>query len=104
MTPGQFLAQIKRGAPPAAILLLGPEAYERRHIKAALRATVLETAVTQHDLAELSLAEVLDDARALSLFAEERVIWVTNAEAALPKGKSSGEDGDGDGEAAAAGG
>jgi len=108
MTPGQFLAQIKRGAPPAAILLLGPEAYERRRIKAALRATVLETAVTQHDLADLSLAEVLDDARALSLFAEERVIWVTNAEAALPKGKSAGAgvdgDGEGDGEPAAAGG
>ena len=103
MTPGQFLAQLKRGAPPAATLLLGPEAYERRRIKAAVLATVLETAVTQHDLAELTLAEVLDDARALSLFAAERVIWVTNAEAALPKGKVAAEDSDGEGEAAGSG-
>jgi DNA polymerase-3 subunit delta len=103
MTPGQFIAQIKRGAPPAATLLLGPEAYERRRIKAALVATVLETAVTQHDLAELTLSEVLDDARALSLFVSERVIWVTNAEAALPKGKSLAEDGDGEGEPSASG-
>jgi DNA polymerase-3 subunit delta len=101
MTPGQFLGQVKRGAAPAATLLLGPEAYERRRIKAALLATVLETAVTQHDLAELTLAEVLDDARALSLFAAERVIWVTNAEAALPKGKALSDEGDGDGEAPA---
>ena len=103
MTPGQFLAQIKRGGPPAATLLLGPEAYERRRIKKALLATVLETAVTQHDLAELTLAEVLDDARALSLFAPERVIWVNNAEAALPKGKSAADDGDGEGEPPASG-
>ncbi|HXB66977.1 MAG TPA: DNA polymerase III subunit delta [Candidatus Acidoferrales bacterium] len=106
MNPGQFLAQIKRGATPAATLLLGTEAYERRRIKAALVATVLETAVTQHDLAERSLAEVVDDARALSLFAAERIIWVTSAEAALPKGKTSGPDGDsdGDGEPVASGG
>src|ERR1700694_3044172 len=102
MTPGQFLALIKRGAPPAGTLLLGPEAYERRRIKVALAATVLETAVTQHDLAELTLAEVLDDARALSLFAAERIIWVSNAEAALPRGKAAavaqdGDDGAGDG-------
>ena len=103
MTPGQFLAQLKRGAPPAAALLLGPEAYERRRIKAAVLATVLETAVTQHDLAELTLAEVLDDARALSLFAAERVIWVTNAEAALPKGKVAAEDGEGEGEGSGSG-
>jgi DNA polymerase-3 subunit delta len=103
VTPGQFLGQLKRGAPPAATLLLGPEAYERRRIKAAVLATVLETAVTQHDLAELTLAEVLDDARALSLFAAERVIWVTNAEAALPKGRVASDDSDGDGEPAGSG-
>ena len=32
-------------------------------------------AVHQHDLTEMSLAEVMDDARALSLFASERLIW-----------------------------
>jgi len=102
MTPAQYLAMLKRGAPPAATLLLGPEAYERRRLKSAVLATVMETEVTRHDLAELTLAEVLDDARALSLFASERVIWVTNAEAALPKGKAvAADDADGDGESGA---
>jgi DNA polymerase-3 subunit delta len=99
MTPGQFLALIKRGTPPAATLLLGTEAYQRRRIKAALVATVLETGVTQFDLSALTLAEVLDDARALSLFAPERVIWVTSAEAVLPKGKAAADDADGGGDA-----
>lgn len=88
---------------PAATLLLGPEAYERRRIKAALLAAFPETAVARHDLSELSLAEVLDDARALSLFASERLIWVTNAEAALPRGRSTDGDADADAEGRSAG-
>jgi len=52
-------------------------------------------------LSELTLAEVLDDARALSLFASERVIWVVNAELALPRGKAAAEEDEGDGPAAA---
>jgi DNA polymerase-3 subunit delta len=91
MTPAQLLFRIQKGATPPAVLLLGPEAYERRRLKEALTAAVPENAVAQHDLAEVSLAEVLDDARALSLFASERLIWVINAEAALPRGRS--EDG-----------
>ena len=63
------------------MLLLGPEAYERRRIKEAHDGSVPRSAVAQHDLAEMTLAEVLDDARALSLFASERLIWVVNAEA-----------------------
>jgi DNA polymerase-3 subunit delta len=88
MTPAQLLARIKKGETPPAILLLGPEAYERRRLKAALLATVAADAVTQHDLGEVSLAEVVDDARSLSLFASERVIWVVNSEAAMPKGRA----------------
>jgi len=38
---------------------------------------------------------VLDDARGLSLFAAERLIWVLNAEAALPRGRSE-EDSEGE--------
>ena len=92
MTPGQILARIRKGAAPAVVLFLGQEAYERRRIKEALLATVAPDAVAQHDLTELSLAEVLDDARSLSLFASERVIWVVNAEAVLPRGKAAAED------------
>src|SRR5438067_1502380 len=95
MTPAQFLSRIKQ-APPPAVLLLGPEAYQRRRIKDALQATVPETAVTQHDLCHVSLAEVLDDARALSLFASERLIWVCSAEAALPAVRSGGAEPEGE--------
>jgi len=87
MTPAQFLARLKKGTVPAATLLLGPEAYERRRIKDALMGTVPADAVSRHDLGELRLAEVLDDARALSLFASQRVIWIVNAELALPRGR-----------------
>ena len=72
MTPAQFQARVKKGTVPPATLLLGPEAYERRRIKNALLATLPADAVSQHDLGELTLAEILDDARALSLFASER--------------------------------
>ncbi len=99
-TPSQFQARVKRsGAPPVA-LLLGPEAYERRRIKDALVALYPEDAVARHDLAEVSLVEVLDDARALSLFAAERLIWVVNAEAALPRARGAAADAEGEAESA----
>ncbi|MBZ5725938.1 MAG: DNA polymerase III subunit delta [Acidobacteriia bacterium] len=100
MTAGQLAARIQKRDLPPALLLLGPEAYQRRRVKEALTATFPEDAVARHDLAELSLAEVLDDARSLSLFASERLLWVANAEAPLPRPRA-GEDGEGD--AAAAG-
>ncbi|MBS1859941.1 MAG: DNA polymerase III subunit delta [Acidobacteria bacterium] len=91
MTPAQFHARLKKGAPPAT-LLLGPEAYERRRIKEAMLAAVPAEAVVQHDLSEIGLAEAIDDARALSLFASERLIWITNAELALPRGRAAAEE------------
>ena len=36
----------------------------------------------------MSLTEILDDARSMSLFAPQRVIWVSSAEAALPRGRA----------------
>ena len=94
MIPGQLLSRVKKGTSPAAVLLLGPEAYQRLRLKEALFTTVPEGAVTEHDLSRMALAEVLDDARGLSLFAAERLIWVVNAEAVLPRGKSE-EDSEG---------
>ena len=44
-----------------------------------------QAGLTRHDLDETSLNAVLDDARSLSLFASNRVIWAAAAEAALPK-------------------
>jgi DNA polymerase-3 subunit delta len=100
VTAAQLIARLKKGAPPPATLLLGPEAYERRRLKEAVMAAFPEGSVTQHDLTEISLAEALDDARSLSLFASERLIWVVNAEAALPRGKAAAaEDDEGDGPA-----
>lgn len=96
MTPSQLLSRIKRNDLPPAVLLLGPEAYERRRIKDALFATVPQDAIAQHDLMEVDLAEILDDARSLSLFASERLIWVVNAEAALPRGRAAAEEDEGE--------
>jgi DNA polymerase-3 subunit delta len=93
MIPAQLISRIGKAALPPAILLLGTESYERRRILDALTAAFPEGSVTQHDLTELSLAEVVDDARSLSLFASERLIRVMNAEAVVPKGKSD-DDGD----------
>jgi DNA polymerase-3 subunit delta len=96
VTAAQLIARVKKSGPPPAVLLLGPEAYDRRRLKEALTAAFPEGSVTQHDLSERTLAETLDDARSLSLFASERLIWIVNAEAVLPRGKVSSDDEDGD--------
>ena len=54
-------------------------------MRAALGDADRESSLTQYDLAETALAEVIDDARTLSLFASERVFVAGNAEAALPR-------------------
>jgi DNA polymerase-3 subunit delta len=69
-----------------------------------MTAAFAEGAVTQFDLAEMPLAAIVDDARALSLFAADRLIWVVNAEAALPKIGKANEDDDPETESGAAGG
>ena len=38
MTPAQFLARMKKGEIAPAYLFLGPEAYQRRHLREALLA------------------------------------------------------------------
>jgi len=98
VTPAQLQARVKKGPIPPAVLLLGPEAYERRRLKDALLAGFPEGSVTYHDLTELTLAEILDDARALSLFASERLIWVSNGEAVLPRGRAAAAEEDSEGE------
>jgi DNA polymerase-3 subunit delta len=92
MTPAQFLSRMKKRELAPAYLFVGPEAYQRRACREALLLAALgdadrDTAVTRYDLNETELAEVIDDARSLSLFASDRVILVRNAEAALPKGR-----------------
>ncbi len=90
MTPEQFLQRIQKQAPASLYLFIGPDPYQRRLCRRALLERVLqpdevENGFTRHDLDQTSLASVLDDANSLSLFAPNRVIWVSGAEAALPK-------------------
>jgi DNA polymerase-3 subunit delta len=97
MTPDQFLARVKKGVIAPAYLFLGTEAYGRDRCREALTNAMLapedrEAGLAQYDLRESALADVVEDARSLSLFASKRVILVANAEMALPKMKSSEED------------
>lgn len=101
MTASQLIARAQKGGAPPAVLLLGPESYQRRRIKDALAAAYPPDAIAQHDLAEVALAEALDDARSLSLFAAERLIWIVNAEAVLPRGRAAAAEDDEPGEAGA---
>src|SRR5689334_1501500 len=97
MSPEQFLTSLKKTGPQPAYLFLGPEAYERTRCRRALLDAVLppdqrENGFTRHDLDRMPLAAALDDARALSLFASRRVIWLAGAEAAVPRGRASDSD------------
>src|SRR5438067_4970516 len=90
MTPEQFLARIAKQSPAPAYLFLGSESYQRRVCKTTLLDRVLPgdlrpAGLTQIDLENTNLLEVLDDARSLSLFSRDRVIWVGSAELALPR-------------------
>ena len=90
MSPEQFLAKIVKLPPSPVYLFLGQEGYQRRLCKEALLDRALPgaartDALTQTDLEEVTIAQVIDDARSLSLFARDRVIWVASAELALPR-------------------
>lgn len=90
MTPEQFLARIEKQPLAPAYLFLGQEGYQRKICKEALLRRVLpegdrEEGFTQLDLESTTLSDVLDDARSLSLFVRDRVIWVQGAENALPR-------------------
>ena len=90
MNPAQFLGSMKKGVPAPAYLFLGSEGYDRRRCKQALLDAHLTPeerveGLTHYDLSQHTIAEVIDDARALSLFASKRLIVASSAEAALPK-------------------
>lgn len=95
MSPAQFLSRIKRNDLPPVCLFLGQEGYNRKRCRAALVAAC-PVEMEQLDLSGTSLAAIVDDARAMSLFAAERLIFAVNAEAALPRSTrtaaSTGED------------
>src|SRR3984885_15674352 len=101
MTPDQFLDRLKKTGPAPAYLFLGPEAYQRERCRkalldAALPAEDRDSGLARHDLDEIPLASVLDDARSMSLFSSKRVIWIASAEAAMPRGRGKDEEESGD--------
>lgn len=96
MTADEFLRSIEKRDPQPAYLFIGPESWSRDRCRRALIDRVLgqedrEEGVTRHDLSEVDLSAVIDDARSFSLFANRRVIWASSAEASLPK-RDTGED------------
>lgn len=94
MSPEQFLQRIRKGPPAPVSLFLGPELYQLGICRRALVEKILpaedrDNGLSRHDMETSTLAAILDDARSMSLFAPQRVIWVSGAEAALPRGRLS---------------
>jgi DNA polymerase-3 subunit delta len=69
-------------------LFLGQESYNRRLCREALTAA-LKIESEQYDASETALAAIVDDARAMSLFSSERLIFVIGAESAMPRSSRS---------------
>jgi len=97
LSPEQFLQRIQKSAPAPAYLFLGPEVYQLSACRRALVDKMIapedrESGLSRHDLEATTLAAILDDARTLSLFAPSRVIWVSGAETALPRGRAASDD------------
>jgi DNA polymerase III subunit delta len=96
MTPEQFLSSLQKSGPSPVYLFLGPEPYHRAKCRQALVKAVFgddaeakESGFARFDLDETPLSAVLDDARAMSLFASRRLIWAGGAEAVLPRGRAA---------------
>jgi DNA polymerase-3 subunit delta len=75
---------VKRNQAPAVALFLGLESYNRKRCREALLSAT-KVAPETFDASQTSLAALVDEARSMSLIASERLIFVTNAEAALPR-------------------
>lgn len=93
VTPTEFRKKLASRKIAPVILFVGPDSYERERCRKELLEAVLpeadrESGMARHDLDSLTLADVLDDARSLSLFAPTRFIHATGAEAALPRGRA----------------
>src|SRR5262245_3640962 len=92
MTPDEFLRSIAQKPPAPAYLFIGPETWSRDRCRRALMERVLPPedradGFNRFDLDEVELRAVIDDARSLSLFASNRVIWVSSAESDTRAGK-----------------
>ncbi|HYZ85237.1 MAG TPA: DNA polymerase III subunit delta [Bryobacteraceae bacterium] len=98
MSPDEFLRSLDRRIEPA-YLFLGPEMSQRDRCRRVLIERCLppedrESGFSRYDLDEVSLTTVLDDARSMSLFASNRLIWASSAEGALPRRVTASSDDD----------
>ncbi|MBM3782815.1 MAG: DNA polymerase III subunit delta [Acidobacteria bacterium] len=94
MSPDELLSQLKAGKVQPVYLFLGPDAWKRDECRRALLEKALpeedrEQGYVRHDLDEVDFNEAIDDACSFSLFAANRLIWITGAEGALPKGDAT---------------
>ena len=94
MTPDDFLSALKANKLAPVYLFLGPDAWRRDECRKTLIEKALpeedrEHGFTRLDLDEVSLTDVLDDANSYSLFAATRLLWVSSAEAGLPRGDAT---------------
>src|SRR3954453_18524648 len=94
MTPDEVLRSLQSRAPAPAYLFIGPEGWDRDRCRRALVDRVLapeerESGLVRHDLDDVDLDAILDDAQSFSLFATNRLIWVSSAESALPRGRAA---------------
>jgi DNA polymerase-3 subunit delta len=108
MTPEQFLSRIAKQPPAPAYLFLGQEGYGRGICRSALVERVLSPqsradGLSHIDLESCTLTEALDDARSLSLFSSERLLWIASAELALPRRMTGNDDEEGAGGGQSAG-
>jgi DNA polymerase III subunit delta len=97
LSPDQFLQRLRKAQPAPVYLFIGPELYQLGACRRALVEKVLapedrDNGLSRHDMETTTLAAILDDARSLSLFAPQRVIWVSGAEAALPRGRTASQE------------
>lgn len=91
MTPAQLVSQLRGGSLAPMYLWVGQEGYRRRvcrrlMVEKALPEEMREDGYSRYDLDEMTVRDVMDDAASFSLFASQRLIWVSNAENALPRG------------------
>jgi DNA polymerase III subunit delta len=97
LSPEIFLQRVRKSPLAPVYLFIGPELYQlgacrKALIEKALSPDDRENGLARHDLGEITLAAALDDARSLSLFAPNRVIWISGAEAVLPRGRANLDD------------
>ena len=99
MKPKAFTQSLKAGAPKSGYLFVGNELFFRDRCRRALKtamfgddAQAAEEGIVEIDLKSESIARLLDETRSLSLFATSRLLIGSNAEGALPKGRSKAGD------------